>query len=80
MRTELTCQVLGARRQHQWQKEINTVSNFCYYGLTTLLGTQTLGEEYCDLVQINQNNQTYPGLIVSILYVCREREREIDFV
>lgn len=56
---------LGARRQHQWQKEINTLSDLSYYGLTTLLGTQTLGEEYCDLVQINQYTQTYPDIIVS---------------
>ncbi|KAI8083166.1 Pex12 amino terminal region-domain-containing protein [Halteromyces radiatus] len=56
-------QFLGARRQHQWQKEINTVSDFCYYGLTTLLGTQTLGEEYCDLVQINQYADVYPGFL-----------------
>ncbi|KAI9348372.1 Pex12 amino terminal region-domain-containing protein [Pilaira anomala] len=61
--TRVAQQFLGARRQHQWQKEINTLSNFCYYGLTTLLGTQTLGEEYCDLVQINQYSQTYPGFI-----------------
>ncbi|KAI7859274.1 Pex12 amino terminal region-domain-containing protein [Circinella umbellata] len=56
-------QFLGSRLQHQWQKEINTLSDFCYYGLTTLLGTQTLGEEYCDLAQINQYAQTYPGVI-----------------
>ncbi|KAI8047897.1 Pex12 amino terminal region-domain-containing protein [Thamnidium elegans] len=67
--TRVAQQFLGARRQHQWQKEINTVSNFCYYGLTTLLGTQTLGEEYCDLVQIDQNNQTYPGLIRRFMLV-----------
>ncbi|ORZ25953.1 Pex12 amino terminal region-domain-containing protein [Absidia repens] len=56
-------QFLGARRQHHWQKEINVFSDFCYYGLTTLLGTQTLGEEYCDLVQINQYAETYPGFL-----------------
>lgn len=64
--TRVAQQFLGARRQHVWQKEINTISDICYYGLTTLLGTQTLGEEYCDIVQINQYNQTYPGLVVSI--------------
>ncbi|KAI7894364.1 Pex12 amino terminal region-domain-containing protein [Mucor mucedo] len=61
--TRVAQQFLGARRQHQWQKEINTLSNFCYYGLTTLLGTQTLGEEYCDLVQINQYTHTFPGML-----------------
>ncbi|CAO3635752.1 unnamed protein product [Cunninghamella blakesleeana] len=62
-------QFLGARRQHQWQKEINTFSDFCYYGLTTLLGTQTLGEEYCDLVQINQYSEIYPGFIRRFILV-----------
>lgn len=66
--TRVAQQFLGARRQHVWQKEINTISDICYYGLTTLLGTQTLGEEYCDIVQINQYNQTYPGLVVSSWY------------
>lgn len=32
--------IIGSRIQHQWQKEINTLSDFCYYGLTTLLGTK----------------------------------------
>lgn len=30
------------------------------------LGTQTLGEEYCDIAQINVHSQTYPGLLVRI--------------
>ncbi|CAO0789376.1 unnamed protein product [Mucor circinelloides] len=67
--TRVAQQFLGARRQHVWQKEINTISDICYYGLTTLLGTQTLGEEYCDIVQINQYNQTYPGLVRRFLLV-----------
>lgn len=49
-----------------WQKEINTLSELCYHGLTTLLGSQTLGEEYCDLAQFSQSTQTYPGLVVNI--------------
>ncbi|KAI8078993.1 Pex12 amino terminal region-domain-containing protein [Gilbertella persicaria] len=61
--TRVAQQFLGARRQHLWQKEINTFSDFCYHGLTTLVGTQTLGEEYCDLVQIHQGSQTYPGVL-----------------
>ncbi|CAO3667369.1 hypothetical protein G6F70_008390 [Rhizopus microsporus] len=53
-------QFLGTRFQHLWQKEINTLSDVCYYSLTTLLGSQTLGEEYCDIVQINNSTLTYP--------------------
>ncbi|KAI8984639.1 Pex12 amino terminal region-domain-containing protein [Mycotypha africana] len=58
--TRVAQQFFGTRRQHLWQKEINTISDFCYYALTTLLGTQTLGEEYCELVQISDSSQTYP--------------------
>ncbi|CAO3672002.1 unnamed protein product [Umbelopsis vinacea] len=61
--TDVFQQFIGTRRQHQYQKEINVFSDFCYYGLTTLLGTQTLGEEYCDIAQINVHSQTYPGLL-----------------
>ncbi|KAG0740139.1 hypothetical protein G6F57_009396 [Rhizopus arrhizus] len=51
---------LGTRAQHVWQKEINTLSELCYHSLTTLLGSQTLGEEYCDLIftrQLGPNEQ-----------------------
>ncbi|KAH8550252.1 Pex12 amino terminal region-domain-containing protein [Umbelopsis sp. PMI_123] len=61
--TDVFQRFFGTRRQHQYQKEINVLSDFCYYGLTTLLGTQTLGEEYCDIAQINVLSQTYPGLL-----------------
>ncbi|KAI8993237.1 Pex12 amino terminal region-domain-containing protein [Pilobolus umbonatus] len=56
-------QFFGSRFQHIWQREINTLSDVCYHGLTTLLGTQTLGEEYCDIVQINVHTHTYPSII-----------------
>ncbi|KAG2183909.1 hypothetical protein INT44_008920 [Umbelopsis vinacea] len=62
--TDVFQRFIGTRRQHQYQKEINVFSDFCYHGLTTLLGTQTLGEEYCDIAQINVHSQTYPGLLV----------------
>ncbi|KAG2175582.1 hypothetical protein INT43_001229 [Umbelopsis isabellina] len=61
--TEVAQRFLGTRRQHQYQKEINVFSDFCYYGLTTILGSQTLGEEYCDIAQINVHSNTYPGMI-----------------
>ncbi|RUS18421.1 hypothetical protein BC937DRAFT_88791 [Endogone sp. FLAS-F59071] len=51
----------GSRRQHQYQKELNVFSDLCYYALTTLLGTQTLGEEYCDILQISEATKTFPS-------------------
>ncbi|KAI7904735.1 Pex12 amino terminal region-domain-containing protein [Cokeromyces recurvatus] len=67
--TRVAQQFFGARRQHFWQKEINTIANVCYYGLTTLLGTQTLGEEYCDLVQIDNHHKTYPNFMRRFILV-----------
>ncbi|KAI7864260.1 peroxisome biogenesis factor 10, partial [Spinellus fusiger] len=61
-------QFFGPRRQHQWQKEIATLSNVAYHSLTTLLGTQTLGEEYCDLVQVSPG-ETYPSAIRRVCLV-----------
>ncbi|OBZ86248.1 Peroxisome biogenesis factor 10 [Choanephora cucurbitarum] len=67
--TRVAQQFLGARRQHALQKEIIAFSDFCYHGLTTLLGTQTLGEEYCDIVQINQYTHTYPNIMRRFMLV-----------
>ncbi|KAF9334398.1 peroxisome biogenesis factor 10 [Podila minutissima] len=45
-----------------YQTEVEVFSDLCYYSLTTLLGTQTLGEEYCDIVQIMSSTSTFPSL------------------
>ncbi|CAO3573146.1 unnamed protein product [Mortierella alpina] len=45
-----------------YQTEVEVFSDLCYYSLTTLLGTQTLGEEYCDIMQINSSTGTFPSL------------------
>ncbi|KAF9435097.1 peroxisome biogenesis factor 10 [Entomortierella beljakovae] len=54
--------IFGSRTQHQYQTEVDIFSDLCYYSLTTLLGTQTLGEEYCDIMQINGSSGTFPSL------------------
>lgn len=38
------------------KEELNLLSDFSYFGLTTLFGKQTLGEEYCDIMQIEGKN------------------------
>jgi peroxin-10 len=35
------------------QEDVSLVSQLCYYGMSTLMGRQTLGEEYCDIVQVD---------------------------
>lgn len=44
--------LLGARSSHAWATESRTLADFLYLCLTTLLGNRTLGEEYCDLIQV----------------------------
>lgn len=47
-----------------YQTEVEVFSDLCYYSLTTLLGMQTLGEEYCDIMQIRNSTNTFPSLPV----------------
>ncbi|KAF9106070.1 peroxisome biogenesis factor 10 [Mortierella sp. AM989] len=54
--------IFGSRTQHMYQTEVDVFSDLCYYSLTTLLGTQTLGEEYCDIMQIKGSAGTFPSL------------------
>jgi peroxin-10 len=35
------------------QEEVTLASQLCYYGMSTLMGRQTLGEEYCDILQVD---------------------------
>ncbi|CAG8640896.1 2820_t:CDS:2 [Cetraspora pellucida] len=51
----------GTRRQHLNKEEINLLSNFFYFCLTTLLGTQTLGEESCDIMQVLETSKQAPS-------------------
>ncbi|KAJ9157809.1 Peroxisome biogenesis factor 10 [Pleurostoma richardsiae] len=50
--TDLHRRLLGARSSHAWASEARTAADLLYLSLTTLVGNRTLGEEYCDLVQV----------------------------
>ncbi|POY69930.1 hypothetical protein BMF94_7062 [Rhodotorula taiwanensis] len=52
---------LGSRWLQGWSKELQHGSRFAYFGLTTLLGTQTLGEEYCDIMQYTAKSRKPPS-------------------
>ncbi|KAJ2493484.1 peroxisome biogenesis factor 10 [Coemansia sp. RSA 2050] len=54
-------QAKGTRYYAAHQTEVEVASKALYYGLTTLTGTQTLGEEYCGILQIDER-QLYPTL------------------
>jgi len=46
-------QLLGPREAARVQRQVKLLASLLYYGLTTGCGLQTLGEEYCDLVQVS---------------------------
>ncbi|KAK4129298.1 hypothetical protein N657DRAFT_66869 [Parathielavia appendiculata] len=50
--SDLHRRLRGARSAHAWAAETRTFADVLYHCLTTLLGNRTLGEEYCDLVQV----------------------------
>eukprot|EP01122_Echinamoeba_exundans_P013378 TRINITY_DN5837_c0_g2_i1.p1 TRINITY_DN5837_c0_g2~~TRINITY_DN5837_c0_g2_i1.p1 ORF type:complete len:355 (-),score=39.81 TRINITY_DN5837_c0_g2_i1:147-1172(-) len=58
---------LGPREALTVQDETKLASDLSYYGLTTLVGRQTLGEEYCDLMQIQASRMTAPIVFERLL-------------
>jgi peroxin-10 len=52
----------GARFTHTYDSETRILSELLYLGLTTLIGNRTLGEEYCDIVQVEGDNGRLPAL------------------
>ncbi|KAL2165476.1 hypothetical protein VTH06DRAFT_776 [Thermothelomyces fergusii] len=53
--SDLHRRLRGARSAHAWAAETRTLAALLYFCLTTLLGNRTLGEEYCDLVQVEES-------------------------
>ena len=56
--TDLHRLLRGARATHSISSELRTFSSLLYFALTTLPGNRTLGEEYCDLVQVDDGGGT----------------------
>jgi peroxin-10 len=52
----------GARFVHTYTSEARTFSELLYLGLTTLVGNRTLGEEYCDVMQIEDDTLKLPTI------------------
>ncbi|KAJ4144831.1 hypothetical protein LMH87_003701 [Akanthomyces muscarius] len=69
--TELYRQVFGARATHARAPELRSVAALVYFALTTLPGNRTLGEEYCDLVQVSaRENGRLPALPTRAAYIA----------
>ncbi|XP_062961115.1 peroxisome biogenesis factor 10 isoform X1 [Cynocephalus volans] len=51
----------GAKKWLEWRKEAELLSDIAYFGLTTLAGYQTLGEEYVNIVQVDPSQRRVPS-------------------
>ena len=69
--SEISRQALPIRFWLQWQRELQLLAELAYYGLTTVFGNQTLGEEYCNTVQIGPSKPRFaaPGFIKRTLAI-----------
>jgi peroxin-10 len=52
----------GARVAHAYSETIKNLTELLYFSLTTLIGNRTLGEEYCDLVQLEDDTLQLPSI------------------
>lgn len=63
----------GSRFAHTYDSEARTFTELLYLGLTTFIGNRTLGEEYCDIYQVESGSQRLPmigrraGYILSVI-------------
>jgi peroxin-10 len=63
--------LLGARFAHKYAGATSSLSELMYLSLTTLLGNRTLGEEYCDVIQVSSatTSLSLPNLLQRLSYV-----------
>ncbi|KAH8432616.1 ubiquitin-protein ligase peroxin 10 [Aspergillus melleus] len=59
----------GARFAHTYSDTIKNLTEILYFSLTTLIGNRTLGEEYCDLVQLEDDTLRLPSIVRRAGYV-----------
>ncbi|KAI9854227.1 MAG: peroxisome biogenesis factor 10 [Vezdaea acicularis] len=52
----------GVRFVHKFAFETKTLTELLYFGLTTFIGNRTLGEEYCDIVQVEGESGRLPSV------------------
>jgi peroxin-10 len=52
----------GARFLHRFASEARMSADLLYFACTTLIGNRTLGEEYCDIVQIDASSSKLPSI------------------
>ncbi|ODH46249.1 hypothetical protein GX48_07673 [Paracoccidioides brasiliensis] len=61
--------IRGARFAHSHTDAIKNLTDLLYLSLTTLVGNRTLGEEYCDVVQLEDDSLQLPSLARRVGYI-----------
>lgn len=67
--TSILRDLLGARFAHKYHNASTHISELLYLCLTTLLGNRTLGEEYCDVVQVEEDTLKLASLVRRAGYI-----------
>ncbi|KAK9242328.1 Pex12 amino terminal region-domain-containing protein [Lipomyces tetrasporus] len=62
-------QVFGTRTLHKFSSEVSLLGGLMYLSLTTLSGSRTLGEEYCDIFLVSKNLDSLLGFRKRLGYV-----------
>ncbi|CAK0746013.1 hypothetical protein CVIRNUC_001661 [Coccomyxa viridis] len=65
--------LLGPRQALKYSREVRLVAELLYSGLTTGAGLQTLGEEYCDILQAAGTVGVAPSFVQRSLLILLER-------
>ncbi|KAK9366166.1 Pex12 amino terminal region-domain-containing protein [Lipomyces kononenkoae] len=53
--------IYGTRMLHRFSTEVSLLAGVMYLSLTTLAGSRTLGEEYCDIFLVNKHGDSLVG-------------------
>ncbi|KAL9616244.1 MAG: hypothetical protein Q9160_008870 [Pyrenula sp. 1 TL-2023] len=68
--SEILRALFGVRTAHQYSSAISHLTELLYLSLTTLIGNRTLGEEYCDVVQVEDDTLKLVSLARRVGYVA----------
>jgi peroxin-10 len=55
--------LLGTRRSAQYAGHLKTFSDVLYFSVSSVAGSQTIGEEYGEIIQLSEPSGTYPSII-----------------
>ncbi|XP_063421535.1 peroxisome assembly protein 10-B-like [Mytilus trossulus] len=59
--TDISQALLGPRNWIKWRKELDLFADLGYFTLTTFAGFQTIGEEYVNIIQVDNTLRALPS-------------------